>query len=169
MSLQTITTPFGFTIFCDDIRNEVDGKMSLIGSYNMVMYVNGDFPAVIPKFSFLINYMERIGDHEGPVTLKVYLPRDSDETPTVSFEVPGYTEARKSAPRLNLPDGYESPEPADPVLPMRVPVVLAPMIIHEPGIIRVRAECEGRVYKLGALLVRQAPLEDAALEEEKLA
>jgi hypothetical protein len=41
----------GYTTFCDDIRFEVDGKVSLIGSYNGVMNIRGEFPATLPKFA----------------------------------------------------------------------------------------------------------------------
>lgn len=36
------------TIFCDDIRHEINGKMSLMGMYGDVMYLP-DFPITIPK------------------------------------------------------------------------------------------------------------------------
>jgi hypothetical protein len=40
----------GYSIFCDDIRNEVGGKLSFIGCYNAVMFVPSQFPCLLPKF-----------------------------------------------------------------------------------------------------------------------
>jgi hypothetical protein len=40
--------PFLSTIYCDDVRQEVGGKLSLIGVYNDVMYVQ-QFPVTLPK------------------------------------------------------------------------------------------------------------------------
>jgi hypothetical protein len=37
------------TIFCDDIRQEIGGKLSYIGAYFNALYVN-ELPAVLPKF-----------------------------------------------------------------------------------------------------------------------
>lgn len=36
------------TIFCDDLRHELNGKLSLMGIYSVDMYVP-DFPVTIPK------------------------------------------------------------------------------------------------------------------------
>ena len=41
--------PLLSTIYCDDIRQEVGGKLSLMGVYNNVMYVQ-QFPVTLPKF-----------------------------------------------------------------------------------------------------------------------
>lgn len=40
---------FNFTtIFCDDVRHELNGKLSLMGIYNIEMYVS-NFPITLPK------------------------------------------------------------------------------------------------------------------------
>ena len=41
-------TRFAYSVFCDDIRNEVNGKHSLMGVLGSLMYLP-DFPAVLPK------------------------------------------------------------------------------------------------------------------------
>ena len=40
---------YGYSIFCDDIRNEPGGKLSFIGCYNGVILISGQFPLVLPK------------------------------------------------------------------------------------------------------------------------
>jgi len=32
---------YGYSIFCDDIRNEAGGKLSFIGCYNGVIFISG--------------------------------------------------------------------------------------------------------------------------------
>jgi hypothetical protein len=41
---------YGYSIFCDDIRNEPGGKLSFVGCYNAVMLTAPRFPIVLPKF-----------------------------------------------------------------------------------------------------------------------
>ena len=38
-----------FTTFCDDIRQEIGGKLSYMGVYSSDLYVGG-FPITLPKF-----------------------------------------------------------------------------------------------------------------------
>ena len=46
---------YGMTIFCDDIREELSGKISLIGVYGGDLVVNAPFPLWLPRICFLIN------------------------------------------------------------------------------------------------------------------
>ena len=46
---------FGLTIFCDDIRSEIDGKISLIGCYTGRMMIGGEFPVILPKLGLSIH------------------------------------------------------------------------------------------------------------------
>lgn len=49
-----------FSIVCDDIRHEVGDKVSLMGCYSGVMYVNA-FPAALPKLGA---YTRIVTDHD---------------------------------------------------------------------------------------------------------
>src|SRR5271165_3565530 len=80
---------WGFTIFCDDIRAEVDGKVSFIGSYNGLMYVPS-FPVTVPKFGFGVTIFEeklRAIHRQTNLTLKVFLPGDPVDAATINQEL----------------------------------------------------------------------------------
>lgn len=40
--------PYGVTIFCDDVREEVSGKQTLVGVYGPELHYTGVFPARLP-------------------------------------------------------------------------------------------------------------------------
>ncbi|TPW22566.1 hypothetical protein FH712_16630 [Marinobacter nauticus] len=49
-----------YSIICDDIRHEVGDKISLMGCYSGVMFVN-EFPAALPKLGA---YTRIVADHD---------------------------------------------------------------------------------------------------------
>jgi hypothetical protein len=65
------TNPSGSTIFCDDIREEVTGKKSLIGVYNGAMMIASAAPAIIPQLCVLTTI--RLDDDILPkkITIKI--------------------------------------------------------------------------------------------------
>ena len=93
---EHITT--GSTVFCDDIRYELDGKVSFMGVYQSVMFVQEEFPFVLPKFGMTFTYSERIGTRSGPVIIRVFLPQLP--APAIETEL-RLEEIRKETP---LPD-----------------------------------------------------------------
>ena len=68
------TTPYGYTIFCDDVRLEASGKTSYMGIYRGKLILNAPLPALLPKFFLVIHYFERPDESTEPVNLHVYMP-----------------------------------------------------------------------------------------------
>ena len=58
------STPFGYTIFCDDVRNEINGKVTLVGVYAGDVIVLGTLPVTLPKLGLSVNYHEKLGESE---------------------------------------------------------------------------------------------------------
>src|SRR5262249_10273063 len=79
---------WGYTIFCDDIRVEVGGKLTYVGSYGGRMGVYGTFPCVLPKIFLGIVYYQHLGKVELPIKFWVFLPGDADEKPSIVAEWP---------------------------------------------------------------------------------
>ena len=52
MKIASPSTPTGSTIFCDDIRYEINGKVTLVGVYAADMVLPNDFPVTLPKICF---------------------------------------------------------------------------------------------------------------------
>ncbi len=48
--------PSGFVTFCDDIRHEVSGKMTLVGVYDGLMMLGGALPITLPQLCAAITF-----------------------------------------------------------------------------------------------------------------
>src|SRR5262249_23625378 len=75
---------YGYSIFCDDIRNEAGGKLSFIGCYNGVIFISGQFPLVLPKLCVHTHILSPASQPFNSIAVRCYLP--GDEKP--SFEEP---------------------------------------------------------------------------------
>src|ERR1700732_4431798 len=91
---------FGTTIFCDDIRQEIGGKITFIGSYGTEMVVQGVFPAVLAKFAFGITFMQRRSVFEPKIGLRIFMPGDADDAPSITADMthPNPEDALKNLP-----------------------------------------------------------------------
>lgn len=77
------TLPSGHVVFCDDIRHEVGGKITFVGTYTQVMYINGSLPTVLPKLCMGIVYRQENECNED-VTIKVFMPGQDDDAENVA-------------------------------------------------------------------------------------
>ncbi len=147
---MTTTPPnsWGFSLFCDDIRAEVGGKISVMGVYqaDMIFLSNLVFPIVIPKFCILIKYysMDAFRDE---IAMRVFLPGDAKDAPSFVATLPLPQIVNASYP---LEDDQER------IFNLTFPFIIAPFHIKQEGFIKVRALCGGVTTKLGSLMVRIA-------------
>ena len=79
--------PYGYTIFCDDIRDEVGGKTSFIGTYRGVMRIHGDLPITLPKFCIYAVFVGERGRQIDELVLSIFLPGDTDVAPSITGQV----------------------------------------------------------------------------------
>ncbi len=150
MNLLPPPTPFGHTIFCDDIRQEVGGKISFMGTYRSYIYFPS-FPMDIPKFCLFVTYHEAAEGDIPPLELQVYFPDDEEGMP--SFIQPH-----------GFPALSGTPPPAlvglTPLRTMIIPVVFAPFHVEHAGPIRVRMKRGDDLVRLGALYADLPPNQD---------
>jgi hypothetical protein len=147
--------PTGFTIFCDDIREEVNGKVSLIGCYGSELIVQGaTFPLILPKLGFHVTVRLPTGTPNLPFKFMVYLPGDAEDHPSINSET-------------TIPDelfAEHRVKPRDPkwekmmgdgprVTSLRQHFVLSPLVINEEGFIRVRVIHGDARIRAGALKI----------------
>jgi hypothetical protein len=135
--------PFGYTIFCDDIRNEIGNKFTLVGAYRDTMLVRAPaFPVNLPKLGLHIVYIEHPSIEPTDMVLRVFLPGDSDNEPT-------YTA------RLNKPADLAAVPDALPHMRrvLNFQFVVSPLVLKGQGDIKVRVLKEDRVVRLGRLAV----------------
>lgn len=149
--------PVAMTIFCDDVRNEVGGKFSYIGIYTGGMHVPA-FPAVLPKFAFVVNVIEPRAMAEArnePVRINIYLP--GEEKPLLSGDFGAIKDDLHGMPAIHM---QEDPG-ANQIVTGYAMFVVAPLVIQRPGRIRVRCEYPGlglmRAGSLGVDLQPQIP------------
>jgi hypothetical protein len=145
MTIFVPTTPFGYTIFCDDVRQESNGKLFYIGVYQGDMIIHVQPPTMLPSFVAIVHYLERPGESGLPVKMKMFAP-GAESTPIFEFDVP--VEQMRSSP---LPPDKEG---EDKVLRASIPMKLAPFIVPSEGLIKIRAYRGDDEIRLGTLRVQ---------------
>lgn len=135
---------FGSTIFCDDIRFEMDGKISFIGSYTGIMYIRDEFPVIIPKFGLSIQFVQSVRVYKSNLRLKVFFPGDKDDSPSMESD---WTQATMPEP----------PPPEGRYVIVRANFILSPLNIVGPGHIKIRVEREGVLHGCGSLRIERMP------------
>jgi len=140
-------TPFGYSIFCDDLREEVRNKFTYVGVYNDSLVVDSDFPVTLPRFCIVATYAQRNSDDTRPIKLRVTMPGTDGPEVIVEGAIPETTFT-----------GPDDPELEDPITFAAVNILLSPFTIHAPGLILVRAFYGDEEIKLGSLKVVRAPV-----------
>ncbi len=135
----------GYTIFCDDIRQEVAGKTSYIGVYQDNLVTNAPFPMALPKFgiSITVFYSPVKSKKVGAIPFRVFLP--GEDAPALEGAMP--------LPELVAPADAEA---KTPVIRMTAHLILAPLQLKGPGKVRVEAMIDGLSTELGRLRVQQS-------------
>jgi|GEM_PF-907529 len=148
MAVILPATPYGYTIFCDDIRQEANGKLIYVGVYTSEMIIYGASPMLLPTFVAATTYRERPGESNAPVKIKMFVP-GSDDAAT-EFDLP-------VAVMRSTQFGAET-EGEDRIYSAIIPIRISPLLLHQDGLIKIRAYRGDDEIRLGALLVRfQAP------------
>jgi hypothetical protein len=146
-------SPFGYTIFCDDVRQENSGKFLYIGVYAADMIIHGQPPGVLPTFAAIIHYAEQ-ADEQGDaiIRLKMYVP--GTDQPIADLPVDPAT--MKSVP---LPPYLEG---EDRIIRASIPLKFSPLVIPQEGLIKVRAYRGEDELRLGTLRVNFQPQPESA-------
>jgi hypothetical protein len=137
-------TRFAHAIYCDDIRNEVNGKHSLMGIFGNLMYLGG-FPAMLPKLCAVItastptdrpfDSITFTGTMDGAVVFEMGLDKDQME------------QMRKSGGVIDDPKGFEA----------KAMVVLSPLHLAGPTKLEITIVADGENIPCGGLQISQAP------------
>lgn len=143
------TEPYGITLFCDDIRLEVSGKITLVGCYQNEMNFSAPAPAVLPALAAWINI--RIPKAFEFSTVRILAIKDTDgEVEELSSIEVNLTEEEKDQALSTTAD---DPHGA------RVSVIgfqlrWAPIRFDAPCYVKIRAYLDGKhEVQAGALKV----------------
>lgn len=141
--------PLLSTIYCDDIRQEIGGKLSLMGVYNGVMYVQ-QFPVTLPKFWVVATFVT--SKDEAPKSLKFRVFKnneplaDLDATPEHLQQL-----AAAREPVVPMPDGSRS------VISTQTQVCFTPLLLDAPCVLRVAAITDKDEVRGLGLQIQQQP------------
>jgi hypothetical protein len=143
-----MTGPYGTTVFCDDVRDEVSGKKTYVGVYFNEMLLPGEFPVLIPQFALAITYLEPLSDPVEEVILKVFVPGENTDSEVAADVV-------LPVDRVDSLDERTK----DPLAEYRAHIFhfkISPFLIAREGYVKVRAYVGEREIRLGSLRVRSA-------------
>lgn len=136
----------GYTIFCDDLRQEVLGKWSFMGAYHPDILLDS-LPAVLPTFGIFVTFFETSDLGVDPLELLIFLPGDADDSPTHKIPIQG----NRTLPPLPPGAAFENDNKRCVI---RMPIKFAPLALKEEGLIKVRMARGDMRYRIGALMVR---------------
>jgi hypothetical protein len=132
---------FVSVVYCDDIRNEVGNKQSLIGIYRGDLYVPS-FPATLPKLCVLVTVQTLA--NQPFESLKFRLLKDD----TLLAEAPIPLESMPKAGSIDSGDGFSM---------FTLVLVMSPFKVDQPTKLRVRVDADGVELKAPALVIHQRP------------
>jgi hypothetical protein len=166
MALLDFPDVFGYTIFCDDIRFETDGKLNFIGTYhNSTMFVHVPFPLILAKFGFAVTLVQNRKGFVPNVGLRIFLPGDPDDAASIQGNL---TESSEGAVISDVDARASAIDPAarhpedKNMIALRAKLIFSPLVISGPGQIRVRAIRNDDIIRLGTLRISSALPHSAA-------
>jgi hypothetical protein len=130
---------FAHAIFCDDIRREAQGKVSLIGVIDTgKLIIHGDFPVTLPKLCVYLTVNTPIEQPFNTLSLTLAGPPMADKE--ISTEIP-INPNRPPAPEGTVAAGVHSG------------LEIEFFQFHAPGIIEAVVLADGERYLAGRLRV----------------
>ena len=138
---------WGFSIFCEDIRDEIGGTSSWMGVLKGSLDVIGDFPIMIAKLSVIVKYYETPGAHNDDLDFRIYGTDDA-----VIARVKIENNFREGFSKLETEFSGEGQ-----LISLEIPFEFSPMNFPKPGTLKVRMFDGAQELKLGSLVVRPSP------------
>jgi hypothetical protein len=148
---KTESSAWGFSLFCDDIRVEMGAKLSVMGIYqsDMIFPATQEFPFNLAKFGILFKYYETKDALTDDIAIRVFLPGDQKDAPSVVLPFP-------RAQLISGPAPYPLEEDQERIFNLTFPFLFTPLLVKQEGFIKVRVACGERITNLGSLMIRKA-------------
>lgn len=136
------------TLFCDDIRHEVGGKLSFIGVYSGGLFVPA-FPATLPKLCLSVKIVTPADEPLRELSLRIL--RDEETLQEIALDEEQLAAASDSAEEMTEGQRNERVQMAQFML------VFSTIQFDGPCTLRVRVQTEDGELRGMALKVDQAP------------
>ncbi|TBW07883.1 hypothetical protein E0E52_10525 [Azotobacter chroococcum] len=135
---------FAYSLFCDDVRHEINGKTSQIGIYQGSMYL-ATFPAHLPKLCIIISAVTPIENPFSELIFKAYM----DVNLIFQFQLN----------KEQLDEAIaSSPEAGDGTFRIvQTMGIVSPISFDQPCRIRLEVEADGETIECPGLRVIKAP------------
>jgi hypothetical protein len=146
---------WGFSLFSDDIRQELGGKLSVMGIYqaDMIYPEATTFPIIVPKFAILVKYYEIKDAFSDDIIIRIFLPGDTRDSPSIILPM-SRAGLMSALPERPLEDDQER------VFNLTYPVIMQPLAVKEEGFVKVRVASGAIITNLGSLMIRKARPEE---------
>lgn len=134
------------TIFCDDVREEVNGKMTIVGSFNRYLYVES-LPIVIPKFCIIL---QTYSDGDDLLkNFKITIKQNDEEITTQEVD----------ASSINGLSPKDEALPKNSYIPTYTQSVfiVSPLQADKRLVIDIYIEADGETYRAPGLIIDKAP------------
>ncbi|MCA1909587.1 MAG: hypothetical protein LDL39_14605 [Magnetospirillum sp.] len=130
------------TVYCDDIRFEQQGKVSIIGTFGGAVLLPA-YPATLPKLGVVVSVMIPLDAQIKQVRTVVYLGDDELKSHVVTDLTP---------PSSDFPADFEGPPDVDfHWHSVDQYFLLSPLVIDRPKALRVKVFADDAEYKGAAL------------------
>jgi len=141
---------YGYSIFCDDIRNEPGGKLSFVGCYNGVIFISGQFPLVLPKLCVHTHILSPASRPFSSILVRCYLPGDEQPFAEEPIETPRQTAQNELVANLK-------PDASAPLyIVAATSLIFPPIELRNSGLMRIRAFVDAeQEIRLGSLRIEQ--------------
>jgi len=142
---------YGYSIFCDDIRNEAGGKLSFIGCYNGVIFISGQFPLVLPKLCVHTHIISPASQPFNSIAVRCYLPGDEKPSFEEPIETPVQHDQNELVAHLKTDTG------APLYIVAATSLIFTPLELRSAGLMRIRALIDAdQEIRLGSLRIEHA-------------
>lgn len=142
-------TRYAHATYCDDIRQELGGKLTLVGVYSGSLLVPS-FPVTLPKLCLVLQIVTAADSPLKGLKIRVLM----DEAVIAEGELPeGDLEEGFAAVAADSDDS--TPE-ADLRFLLGAHFIFSPIKFEGPGAIRIRIETEDGEMKANALRIERA-------------
>ncbi|AOY00121.1 hypothetical protein [Jeongeupia sp. USM3] len=141
------------SIFCDDIRHEVNGKTTLVGCYAGVMYVQA-FPALLARLCILNQVVIPLAS-EAKGTVSITIMKEDETLARTEMQV---TEIFKAAQ-----DNPATPEEST-FAEMQSATEFSPLAIEKPCLLQVITATDDGIIGRSRLRILQMPTAPAGAQ-----
>lgn len=127
---------------CDDIRQEIGNKYSLIGCYGPLMYVNS-FPTFLPKLCAFVRVYTPIHKPFSKMSIRVL----REDKILAEIDIP--SQSLEAFRKGKQPDGITFQI-------VGTAIVLSPLPVEEPCVLRLEVETEDELLNGGTFRIEKA-------------